>query len=114
MLAIRGGVMGVQVEGWGRRDGVSDATVSGVLSNKPHVRPEVRERVLLAVADLGYRPSHVARSLRANRSSIVGLIISDIQNPFFTALVPAVEDVANAHRHAVFLCSSDEDLGKEH
>lgn len=106
--------MAVTIEDVARRAGVSDATVSRVLSNKPHVRPEVRDRVLMAVADLGYRPSHVARSLRAMRSSIVGLIISDIQNPFFTALVRAVEDVANAHHHAVFLCNSDEDVDKEH
>ncbi len=73
----------------------------------------MRDRVLDAVAELGYRPSRVARSLRARRSSIIGLIISDIQNPFFTALVRAVEDVANAHQHAVFLCNSDEDVDKE-
>src|SRR5258708_33253390 len=106
--------MAVTIEDVARRAGVSDATVSRVLSNKPHVRPEVRERVMLAVADLGYRPSHVARSLRAMRSSIVGLIISDIQNPFCTALVRPVEDVALAHHHAVFLCNSDEDVDKEY
>src|SRR5438128_12048070 len=65
----KGGQVAVTIEDVARRAGVSDATVSRVLSNKPHVRPEVRERVLLAVADLGYRPSHVARSLRAMRSS---------------------------------------------
>ncbi len=96
-----------------RRAGVSSATVSRVLSNSPHVSPETRERVLKAIEELGYRPSRVARSLRVQRSRIIGLIISDIQNPFFTALVRAVEDVAYEHDYAVFLCNSDEDIEKE-
>jgi len=96
-----------------RHAGVSSATVSRVLANKPHVREEVRQRVLAAVDELGYQPSRVARSLRAQRSSIIGLIISDIQNPFFTSLVRAVEDVAYDHEHAVFLCNSDENIEKE-
>lgn len=96
-----------------RRAGVSSATVSRVLANKPHVREEVRQRVLAAVEELGYQPSRVARSLRVQRSRIIGLIISDIQNPFFTSLVRAVEDVAYEHEYAVFLCNSDEDIQKE-
>ena len=93
--------------------GVSIATVSHVLSNKPHVRPELQARVQTAVAQLGYQPSRVARSLRLQRSQVFGLIISDIQNPFFIALVRAVEDVAHRNQHAVFLCNSDEDPEKE-
>jgi DNA-binding LacI/PurR family transcriptional regulator len=96
-----------------RRAGVSNATVSRVLTNKPHVREEVRQRVLAAIKELGYQPSRVARSLRIQRSHIIGLIISDIQNPFFTSLVRAVEDVAYQHQYAVVLCNSDEDVEKE-
>ena len=93
--------------------GVSVATVSRVLSNKPHVRPALRERVLAAVAQLDYQPSRVARSLRMQRSQVFGLIIGDIQNPFFTALARAVEDIAHSHEHAVFLCNTDENADKE-
>lgn len=93
--------------------GVSIATVSRVFSKKPHVRPELQARVLAAAASLGYQPSRVARSLRLQRSQVFGLIISDIQNPFFTALVRAVEDVAQQHQYAVFLCNSDENVEKE-
>jgi len=103
----------VTIEDVAKHAGVSDATVSRVLSNKPHVREEVRSRVLSSVAELGYQPSRVARSLRAQRSQTIGLIISDIQNPFFTALVRAVEDVANANEHAIFLCNTDENIEKE-
>ncbi len=92
---------------------VSTATVSRVLSNKPHVRENVRERVLQAVKDLGYQPSRVARSLRVQTSQIIGLIISDIQNPYFTSLVRAVEDRAYKHDYAIILCNSDENPLKE-
>ena len=95
------------------RAGVSTATVSRVLSGKPHVSASMRERVLNAVADLGYRPSRVARSLRAQRANIIGLIVSDIQNPFFTAIVRGVEDIAYERQFGVFLCNSDEDPAKE-
>jgi LacI family fructose operon transcriptional repressor len=93
--------------------GVSTATVSRVLSGKPHVRPELRQRVLAAVEELDYRPNHVARSLRAQQTRIIGLIVADIQNPFFTAVSRAVEDVASAQGMSVFLCNSDEDQSKE-
>ena len=93
--------------------GVSTATVSRVLSDKPHVRPELRQRVLAAMQDLDYRPNLVARSLRVQKSSIIGLIVSDIRNPFFTYVSRAVEDVAHAQGMSTFLCNSDENPDKE-
>ena len=96
-----------------RHAGVSAATVSRVLAQKPDVREATRQRVLASVEALGYQPNRVARSLRVRRSSIIGLIISDIENPFFTSLVRAVEDVAYEHKYAVFLCNSDENTDKE-
>jgi LacI family fructose operon transcriptional repressor len=93
--------------------GVSTATVSRVLADKPHVRPEIRERVLAVVEELNYRPNRVARSLRVQKSNIIGLIVSDIQNPFFTAVSRAVEDMAHEHELSVFLCNTDEDPKKE-
>jgi LacI family transcriptional regulator, fructose operon transcriptional repressor len=93
--------------------GVSTATVSRVLSNGLHVRPEVRKRVLAAVERLGYRPNLVARSLRSQQSSTIGLIVSDIRNPFFTSISRAVEDVAYEQGFSVFLCNTDENPEKE-
>jgi len=93
--------------------GVSTATVSRVLSNGLHVRPEVRERVLATVDRLGYRPNLVARSLRSQQSSTIGLIVSDISNPFFTAISRAVEDTAYEQGFSVLLCNTDENPEKE-
>jgi len=93
--------------------GVSTATVSRVLSNGLHVRPEVRERVIATVERLGYRPNLVARSLRSQQSSTIGLIVSDISNPFFTAISRAVEDTAYEQGFSVLLCNTDENPEKE-
>lgn len=93
--------------------GVSTATVSRVLTNKPHIRPELRARVQAAVAQLNYRPNLVARNLRSNRSNTIGLIVSDIRNPFFTAISRAVEDAAYERGFNVLLCNTDEDPHKE-
>jgi DNA-binding LacI/PurR family transcriptional regulator len=96
-----------------RLAGVSTTTVSRVLTNERYVKEEVRNAVREAIARLNYKPSRTARSLRAQKSKIIGLIISDIQNPFFTSLVRAVEDVAYQHKYAVFLCNTDEKSDKE-
>lgn len=93
--------------------GVSTATVSRLLAGKSNVSPEVRERVLAAVKDLNYRPNRVARTLRSQKSNVIGLIVSDIQNPFFTSVTRAVEDMASKQKLSVFLCNTDENPEKE-
>src|SRR5581483_636413 len=93
--------------------GVTTATVSRVLSNGEHVRREVRERVMATVERLGYRPNRVARSLRSQQSNTIGLIVSDIRNPFFTSISRAVEDTAYEQGFSVFLCNTDENPEKE-
>ena len=93
--------------------GVSTATVSRVLAGKSNFSPEVRERVFAAVKELNYHPNRVARRLRSQQSSIIGLIVADIQNPFFTSVTRAVEDMASEHRLSVFLCNTDENPQKE-
>jgi len=93
--------------------GVSTATVSRVLSNGLHVRSEVRERVMKAVDQLGYRPNLLARSLRSQQSNAIGLIVSDIRNPFFTSVSRSVEDIAYEQGFRVVLCNTDENPEKE-
>lgn len=93
--------------------GVSTATVSRVLNDEPRVTPAYRQAVLDAVAELGYRRDRIARSLRARQSQILGLIISDIQNPFFTSVLRGVEDIAYERDYTVLLCNSDENPLKE-
>lgn len=98
-----------------RRARVSIATVSRVLNKSDKVVPETRAVVEQALLDLGYRPSRVARRLRMNsgRAHLVGLIIPDIQNPFYAEIARGVEDAAYASEYALILCNSDENLDKE-
>ncbi|MDX3229902.1 LacI family DNA-binding transcriptional regulator [Streptomyces sp. ME19-01-6] len=96
--------------------GVSVATVSRVLNDHPSVRAGTRDRVLTAVAELGYRPNAVARSLRTDQTRALGLVISDVLNPFFTELARSVEDEARALGYSVVIGNADErpDLQDHH
>ncbi len=96
-----------------KKAGVSVATVSRVLNHSPHVSPNVQRKVLRAVKALNYQPNRSAQRLRAKRSHVIGIIISDIQNPFFTAVVRGIEDIAYKHGYSIVLCNSDEDADKE-
>jgi LacI family transcriptional regulator len=92
---------------------VSPATVSRVLNGKQDVDPDLRRRVLGAVTELGYRRNGPARSLRTRAAMVLGVIISDITNPFFTAVVRGAEDQAQLAGYSVVLANADEDLAKE-
>ncbi|MBD3008628.1 LacI family DNA-binding transcriptional regulator [Streptomyces sp. 5-10] len=95
-----------------RAAGVSPATVSRVF-NGGKVTPARALSVQEAAAALGFAPNRVARSLRKQRSSVIALIIPDIENPFFTSLARGVEDAAQRTSLSVVLCNSDEDTDKE-
>lgn len=96
-----------------RRAGVSVATVSRTLNNNARVDPVLAERVREVARALGYRPNGVARDLRRRHTQVWALIITDINNPFFTAVARGVEDVASKCGFSVLLCNSDEDKIKE-
>lgn len=104
--------MNVKIKDVAAAAGVSVATVSRVLSNGP-VSQSLRQRVEYAVTQLGYRPNLSARRLRSQHSQTVGLIVSDIRNPFFTAVSRAVEHAAYQADMRVILCNSDENPQKE-
>ncbi|HET9909806.1 MAG TPA: LacI family DNA-binding transcriptional regulator [Anaerolineales bacterium] len=93
--------------------GVSTATVSRVLANKSRVHAETRKRVSAAIERLNYRPNLIARGLRAQKTAKIGLVVSDIRNPFFTAISRAVEDAAYERGYSVLLCNTDENPEKE-
>ena len=88
------------------RAGVSTATVSRVLAGIGKPKPETAAAVMVAVGELGYRPSGVARSLRMRRTRTLGLIVTDIQNPFFPELVQAADDAARNTGYSILLGSA--------
>ncbi|MFD3620381.1 LacI family DNA-binding transcriptional regulator [Streptomyces sp. NPDC058676] len=96
--------------------GVSVATVSRVLNDHPSVSADARTRVLAAVEVLGYRRNAVARSLRTDQTHTLGLVISDVMNPYFTELARSVEEEARALGYSVIIGNADErpDLQDHH
>jgi LacI family transcriptional regulator len=96
-----------------RRARVSTATVSRVLAGLGHARPETRDRIMAAARDLDYRPSGVARSLQRRSTQTFGLIVTDIENPYFPELVRAVEDAARAEGYTILLCNAADDPERE-
>jgi LacI family transcriptional regulator len=96
-----------------RLAGVSIATVSATINGSAFVSAELRARVAEAVHQLGYAPDGVARSLKRGRTQLIGLIVADITNPFFTELVHVIEAAMQDAGYSVLLCDTDEDFAKE-
>lgn len=96
-----------------KKAGVSSATVSRVLNNSPLVKGETVIRVRQVMEQLEYHPNELARSLRSNATKTIGVVVSNILNPFFTAVVRGIEDVANEANYNIMLCNSDEKPEKE-
>jgi DNA-binding LacI/PurR family transcriptional regulator len=96
-----------------RRAAVSVATVSRVLNDDPHVGAKYRRRVQQAVAEMGYRPNRLARGLRRQRSQSIAAVVSDIENPHFTEMVRAVEDLASAAGYRLIVANTDESPEKQ-
>jgi DNA-binding LacI/PurR family transcriptional regulator len=92
---------------------VSLGTVSHVLNNSANVRGPLRKRVLDAVQAAGYQPSQLARGLRRDKTNVIGMIIPDITNPFFPAVVRGAEDIAFSNGYRLVLCNTDNDHSKE-
>ena len=95
------------------RAGVSTATVSYVHQWHTLVSPDLRDRVMTAVAELDYRPNAVAQSLRQKRTRTIGLVVPDNSNPFFAEVAKGVEDAGYEAGVSVMLCNSDGSFDRE-
>jgi DNA-binding LacI/PurR family transcriptional regulator len=93
--------------------GVSPATVSRVLNGSATVAEAKREQVQAVINELGYRPNRTASNLRRQQAQMIGVVISDIENPHFTQMVRAVEDATYRKGYRVLLCNTDEDPAKQ-
>ncbi|MGA2592696.1 MAG: LacI family DNA-binding transcriptional regulator [Bryobacteraceae bacterium] len=95
-----------------RRARVSTATVSRTINNPSLVDPKTAKRVWKAIEELRYYPNTQARSLVSGRSRILGLIVSDITNPFFPELIKGFEDVAIQHGYEILISSTNYDSAR--
>ncbi len=93
--------------------GVSTATVSRALNETALVTEETRRKVLEAIERLGYRPNAVARGLTTRKTKTIGLVVSDIMNPFYPEVARGVEDVLSTYGYNVILCNTDRNAERE-
>jgi LacI family transcriptional regulator len=96
-----------------REAGVSPATVSRVLGGSESVGPELRERVMHTAGRLGYRTNRVARALRTRSTGTVGMVVPNVANPFFPAMIRAMEGELRRRGLQLVLCDSDDDVDLE-
>ena len=86
---------------------VDHSTVSRALRNSPVVKPATREKILKIAHAYHYVPNEIARSLKTKRTKIVGLIVSDIKNPFFTEIISATEAFLAKNNYNIILCNTN-------
>lgn len=92
---------------------VSTTTVSHVINGTRYVDPLTKERVDIALKQLEYHPNSLARSLRSGVSKVIGLIVPDISNQFFSEIARKIEDFGFQKGYSVVLCNSDDDPAKQ-
>lgn len=105
--------MATSIKDVAKEAGVSIATVSRVLNDIDVVNEDTKKKVLDAIKKLGYRPNIVARSLKTQRTSTIGILIPDIASQFYPDIVRGAEDVTNIYDYNIILCNSDFDVEKE-
>ncbi|MEG2893079.1 MAG: LacI family DNA-binding transcriptional regulator [Clostridium sp.] len=106
--------MGVTIKDIAKASNVSIATVSRVINNKDEGVSEVtREKIKKIMKEMDYRPSGIARGLVTKKTHTIGLIVPDISNPFFPAIVKGIEDSARDNGYNIILCNSDDNPEKE-
>jgi LacI family transcriptional regulator len=89
-----------------RLAGTSKATVSNVLHGHENVRPETRERVMEAIATLGYHVNASAQSLARRSSNVLGILVGDLENPWYATVAAHMERSARAHDYSVLIAST--------
>lgn len=92
---------------------VSTATVSRVLNQSGFVSDDIKQRVHLAVKKLNYQANAIARSLKQNKTNIIGVVIPDISNPYYMTISKGIEDIVQQKGYNLIFCSSDENSNKE-
>jgi LacI family transcriptional regulator len=93
--------------------GVSTATVSNALNGTKNVSDDVRDKIYKAIRELNYQPNIVAKSLRVQESRIIGVLISDIANPFFSNVVRGIEEELAKSDYNILLCNTESSVEKE-
>lgn len=105
--------MSITIKDIAKEAKVSYATVSRALADHPGINHETKKRILKLAGDLGYTPNALAKGLVTKSTRTLGLIVSDITNPFFPEVAQGIEDCASRNGYQVFLCNSNWNLQRE-
>jgi LacI family transcriptional regulator len=105
--------MAVTIKDIARHAGVSRTTVSRVINNNGYVKEETREKIEAAIKELNYSPSAIARSLTTKRTNTIGVVVPEINNPFFSEVIEGITEVADANGLSILLCVTDNQIEKE-
>lgn len=97
----------------GKEVGVSATTVSRALNNKPDISYQVKQKIKEVAQRLGYSPNALARSLKAKKTSSIGVLIADIADPFFAPIVKGIENTARQMGYSIILCDTGEEYEQE-
>jgi DNA-binding LacI/PurR family transcriptional regulator len=103
----------VSIKDIARAANVSHPTVSRALSYSPLVKEETAERIRQIAVSLGYRPSAIARSLATKKTKTIGVVVTNIADPFIADVISGVEEEANEHGYSVFLANSNANPERE-
>lgn len=105
--------MAITINDIAKKAGVSSATVSRVLNNSGYVKEETKQKILEIMKDLNYSPNAVARSLSKNTTNIIGVLVPDINNPFFGEVIKGISMIADSENLNMLLADTDENIEKE-
>jgi len=93
--------------------GVSVNTVSRALNDKPDINEETKRKILEVAEELKYHPNRLARGLRRQKSGVIGVVVADIANPYFSTLVKGLEEAATEKDYSIILQDTDENYENE-
>jgi len=105
--------MPVTVKDIARKAGVSHSTVSRALHGNPLISEDTKQRIQQMAIELGYLPSAAARTLKTNRSHVLGVVLSNIDDPFFSEILQGIEEIIQSSGYSLFIAAAHRDPGRE-
>lgn len=106
-------MMAPKIKDVAKQAGVSVTTVSRVLNGEKYVKDDLKIRVQRAIDELGYSPSHIARSLVRKKTNLIGVIVPDVTSSFYSTILSTIEKTASLNGYNLLVCNIIEDTDKE-
>ncbi|MDQ8734723.1 LacI family DNA-binding transcriptional regulator [Paenibacillus sp. LHD-38] len=106
--------MKLKIKDVAEKAGVSVTTVSRVLNGEKYVKDELKAKVQRVIDDLGYSPSHIARSLVRQKTNLIGIIVPDLTSSFYSTILSSIEEAVSLNQYNLLVCNINEDTDKEY